>query len=132
LGSDNEKAKQISPLARRGSNARRCASLPWWLGGDDDAGVVDVRGGLEVIGQLLEEQHEVGAASAGAAVLGGDRDAEPAELRHLRVQFGGVSLGLVAAAHVFDREFLGHQRPHAVPQQPLLLGQAEIHRNSSN
>src|SRR5262249_43654562 len=110
-------------LLRRGAEAFGGA-------GDDQGGGVAVDRG-EAAGRLLHEEAGVEHGAAGAAVLIGDGDAEPAELGHLAVEvlvvMPGVVLGeffallggaALTLAEVADRG----------DEVALLVGEIELHR----
>ena len=77
-------------------------------------------------GQLLDRERVGERVGAAAPVLLRERDAHQAELAHLRDELVGKRLGAV--------ELLGDRRhlvagevAHGVAQQPLLVGEVEVH-----
>ena len=76
---------------------------------------------------LLGDDHHVEHAAAGAAVFFRERQRQKPGLGAGLVQLLGIGALAIVLAHIFGRRVLLHQLAHAVAQQPLFLGEAEIH-----
>jgi hypothetical protein len=77
-------------------------------------------------GQLLLRDGELQQAEAGAAVLLGNRETEPAAGTELGSQLLGPAVLRVAAGPVVQAE-LGTELAHPVPNGDGLLGEGEVH-----
>ena len=80
---------------------------------------------------LLGDDHHVEDAAAGAAVGFRERQRQEAGLGAGLEQLLGISALAVVLAHIFGRRVLLQELAHAVAQQPLFLGEAEIHDDPS-
>ena len=81
--------------------------------------------------QLLDRQRVGERVGAAAAVLLGEGDAHQPELAHLRDELVGEGLGAVELLGD-RRDLLAGEVADGVAQQPLLVGQLEVHRGGES